>query len=59
MNYELMWMALKHALVDKSSDNLENPFYPAIELMMAGMEWYSELKEKEGKEPSKDPKTEG
>jgi len=59
MNYELMWMALRHALIEESSENPDNPFYPAVILLMSGMECYSQLKEKEGKEPSKDPKTEG
>lgn len=47
MNYELMWMALRHALVEESCERPENPFYPAVILLMTGMEQYSDLQEKE------------
>lgn len=57
MNYELMWTALKHALIDKSSDDPNNPFYPAVMLVMSGMEWYSDLQEKELKEATEGSKT--
>lgn len=53
MNYKLMWMALRHALIDQSHDDPSNPFYPAVILLMSGMEWYSQLEEKakKGKQP--------
>jgi hypothetical protein len=47
VNYELMWMALRHALVEESCDKPENPFYPAVILLMTGMEQYSDLQEKD------------
>ena len=47
MNYELMWMSLKHALVDKSHEEPDTSFYPAVILVMSGMEWYSQLHEEE------------
>ena len=49
-DYETMWMALQHALIDKSHDEPDNTFYPAVILLMSGMEWFSELKAKEAKE---------
>lgn len=52
-DYETMWMALKHALIDLSHDEPDNTFYPAVTLVMSGMEWYSEFKEKEAKEAAK------
>lgn len=42
MDYEKMWYALRHALIEQSSDCPENPFYPAVILIMSAMEWYSQ-----------------
>ena len=58
MNYELMWMSLKHALIDQSHDEPDNSFYPAVTLVMSGMEWYSDLQEKELKKATEQPETE-
>jgi len=58
MNYELMWIALRHALIEESSENPDNPFYPAVILLMSGMEQYSDLQEKELKKATEQPGTE-
>jgi predicted metal-binding membrane protein len=58
MNYELMWMALRHALIEESSENPDNAFYPAVILLMSGMEQYSDLQEKELKKTEEPFKTE-